>query len=332
MESLDKKRRRALVLMSGGLDSQLAVCVLRDQGIEVEGVSFESPFFSSQRAQQAANDLGVALHIVSFADAIAKAIAHPRYGFGSAMNPCVDCHIAMVKTAGRHMAEWGIDFLATGEVLDQRPMSQNHKRLETVAVESGYSDLLLRPLSATLLPETRPEREGWVDRQALLALHGRSRKPQIALAERYHLKDYPTPAGGCCLTDPNFCGRVKDLRDHDELGDEVALRRLRVGRHFRIGPHLKLIIGRDQKDNAVLEAGARDNEICLSPETIPGPTGLLSAGADESSIRQAAALCAGLSDGRNAIEMAMRVVGSGMDMICSIRPASREEIERVRIT
>ena len=252
--------RRALVLLSGGLDSQLAVCLLKEQGVPVVTIGFDSVFFSAERARQAAERLAVPFVREPFTRQIAAAVAHPRHGFGAAMNPCIDCHIAMLRCAGEAMNRVRCDFLATGEVLDQRPMSQNRRRLLQVAEFSGFGDLVVRPLSARCLPETRPEREGWVDRSRLLDIHGRRRKIQFELAARYGLTDVPTPAGGCVLTDPNFCGRVRDLRQFGGLDDERELQRLRWGRQFRLGPGVKLTIGRNARENACLSDQAGPDE------------------------------------------------------------------------
>lgn len=288
----DGRPARALVLMSGGLDSRLAVCVLRDQGIEVTGLSFTSPFFGSANAEQAAGLLGVPLIVEDFTGDIVSLVEHPPHGFGSYMNPCIDCHTAMLRRAGRIMERDGFQLVATGEVLNQRPMSQNRRSLEIVARGSGCGDRVLRPLSAKLLPETEPERLGWVDRERLLALEGRSRRPQFALAERFGLKDWPEAAGGCKLTEPNFSGRLRDLRKHEGLKDIDAIRLLKLGRHFRLGPSVRAVIGRDAQDNAALEQAATDAYVVLQPVDVPGPTALIAAGAGEADVLRAAGIAA----------------------------------------
>ena len=190
-----------LSLLSGGLDSRLAVCVLRDQGINVHGVAFDSPFFTLQHAKDAATQLDIHLHVIDFSTEIISLLEKSKHGFGRCMNPCIDCHSIMVRRAGQLMEELGFHFLSTGEVLNERPMSQNMKSLGIVGRESGYGSVLVRPLSAQLLPESDPEKAGWVDRSKLLSLSGRGRKPQMHLAEKYGLRDYPSPAGGCRLTE-----------------------------------------------------------------------------------------------------------------------------------
>ena len=225
---------RALCLFSGGLDSQLAVCLLRDQGLAVEGLAFRSLFFDAGKAERAADRLVLPLAVEEFTPALLKLIERPRHGFGAGLNPCIDCHIAMARRAGELMRERGFRFVATGEVLNQRPMSQHRQALEQVALESGLGGLLLRPLSAQRLPETEPERLGWVDRSRLLDFHGRSRKPQMDLARRFGIAEYPQPAGGCLLTDPLYGRRLRELKAREGL-TETGIRRLRLGRHFQAG-------------------------------------------------------------------------------------------------
>ncbi|MCA1810200.1 MAG: tRNA 4-thiouridine(8) synthase ThiI, partial [Lentisphaerae bacterium] len=229
-----RRKARGVHLLSGGLDSQLAACVLREQGVEVLCVVFQSLFFDPAKGRQAAERLGFPLLIEDFNTEILALLRHAPHGFGSALNPCIDCHINMIRRAGAIMRERGLDFVSTGEVLNQRPMSQNPKALRMVARDSGLEDLLLRPLSAQLLPAIRPEREQLIDRARLLNIEGRSRKRQIALAQYYGIHDYPQPAGGCLLTEPNYARRLRNLRDHEGLEDRVLIQRLRLGRHFRM--------------------------------------------------------------------------------------------------
>ena len=210
-----RPRAKALCLISGGLDSQLAACVLREQGVHVEGVAFSSPFFSPDAAIRAAKQLDIKLHVVDFTPHIAALLKNPPHGFGSCLNPCIDCHAAMVRKASEIMAREGFDFIATGEVLGQRPMSQRRDALNMVQKDSGIPGRLLRPLSAQLLPETEPETLGLVDRSRLLGLSGRNRKPQLEMAKRFGLVEFPTPAGGCLLTEPNYTRRLKNLMEHE---------------------------------------------------------------------------------------------------------------------
>jgi hypothetical protein len=323
---------RALSLLSGGLDSQLAVCVLRDQGIEVHGLTFESPFFNAVRARKAADSLKVPLHVVDFTEEIVGLLAHSKHGYGAGMNPCIDCHALMIRKAGAMAREMGFNFVSTGEVLNQRPMSQNRQSLEVVARESGCADLLVRPLSGGLLAETEPERRGWVDRSRLLKIEGRNRKAQYKLAEKYGLKEIPQPAGGCKLTEPNFCRRLKDLKDHEGLGDIGAIKLLCAGRHFRLGDKVKLIVGRDEKENALLEKSAGPSGIVVAvDEPVPGPTCLLPGSSDEDQVRLAAAICAAYSDNPSGGPVRIWIRSSSGTRAMDAVPALRDDVERLRV-
>lgn len=322
---------KALVLMSGGLDSRLAACVLRAQGIAVTGISFESPFFTAAKARQAAEQLGLPLIVEDYTDTLLSIVEHPRHGFGSCMNPCIDCHTAMIRRAGERMERDGFHLIATGEVVNQRPMSQTPRSLGIVAAECGYGDWLLRPLSAKLLPLTEPERRGWVDRERLLALNGRSRKPQEALAVEYGIRGYPPAAGGCSLTEPNYAIRLKDLRDHGQLRDLKAIALLKVGRHFRVTPTLKLIVGRDAADNERLEALAGPDDVLFRMEEVPGPSALLTGQITDEDIPKAAAFCARYSDGRAASRVAVQVKDASGERALEVTPATEADTEPFRI-
>jgi tRNA U34 2-thiouridine synthase MnmA/TrmU len=313
---------RALSLLSGGLDSRLAVCVLREQGVEVHGVVFESPFFTSAAAREAAQQLRIPLHVLPFTDDIIGLVRHPPHGFGAGMNPCIDCHARMLRRAGAFMDEFGFHLLSTGEVLDERPMSQNRRSLEIVARESGYADLVLRPLSARLLPETKPETMGWVDRARLLDLRGRNRKPQMELAVRYGITHYPTPAGGCLLTEPNFAARLRDLKAHEGLDDIRAVERLRAGRHFRLDNQTKLVVGRDRHDNAWMEEHAGPGDLLLSIEEVPGPSALLPATTQDALVEKAAAICARYADCESGSTVVVLIRGPNGDRRMAVKPAA----------
>ncbi len=289
---MNKENIKALGLFSGGLDSQLAACVLRNQGVGVELVVFDSPFYDPSSAIKATESLGFPLHIVDFTDSIVGLVNHPPHGFGSHMNPCIDCHALMFRTAGQMMTKMGFDFIFTGEVLNQRPMSQNRSSLALVAKDSTFADLVLRPLCAKLLEPTKPEREGWVDREQLLGLSGRGRKPQFALAKQFGIKEYPSPAGGCRLTEPGYSLRLADLKKHEGLSDKRALTLLRFGRHFRFASGTKYILGRHAQDNAEIENLADASDKILVPVNIPGPSGLLPPSASETDEETAARILA----------------------------------------
>lgn len=325
------ERVGALSLLSGGLDSQLAVCVLRSQGVNVHAVTFDSPFFNIAPARAAAGRLNIHLHVLNFSADIILLVKNPKHGHGSCLNPCIDCHARMLRRAGELMEEIGFDFLSTGEVLDERPMSQNRQSLAIVAKESGYGKLVVRPLSAQLLPETKPEQMGWIDRSRMLSLRGRGRKPQLELAEKFGLKDFPSPAGGCLLTEPNFCKRLEDLKDHEGLNGVRSINMLRVGRHFRLRPDLKIIVGRNEGDNVVLEGNAELYDLVLKVEDIPGPTGLIPHTAGEEDLKLGAAICARYSDAPDGTAVAVRIRSARDVRRIEVIPADRESVERLRI-
>lgn len=266
--------------MSGGLDSQLAVRILQRAGAEVEAVAFTTPFFDSEKAEAAAKALGVKLHIVDFTDDELALVKNPPHGFGGAMNPCIDCHAMMIRRAGELMQTLGYDFVATGEVRGQRPMSQNAQALVTVEKTSGLVGRLIRPLSAKLLEPTIPELEGKIDREKLLDISGRARDRQIALAAEFGIVDYPSPAGGCKLTEEAFGRKLKDLMDHEGLEDRTLVELLLLGRRFRLPDGSGVILGRDGRENAILKK--KPYLVIEPPEGMIGPTALVPALKSES--------------------------------------------------
>ncbi|MFH0827515.1 MAG: tRNA 4-thiouridine(8) synthase ThiI [Candidatus Omnitrophota bacterium] len=274
---------KAIALISGGLDSLLAAKLIQGQGIQVIPLHFKIPFCHYNKDLQEKTrglsllikgNLGEDLKDVDIRREFLGLLERPRHGFGSHMNPCIDCKILMLAKARQLMKEWQASFVVTGELLGQRPMSQHRQALQLIEKESGLEGLLLRPLSARRLPETIPEKEGWVDRNRLSDFCGRTRRPQMELAQSLDLKNYPNASGGCLLTDPEFAKRLKDLFLHHELSmDDIEL--LRYGRHFRLSPDAKLIVGRNEKENAALEQRARENDFLFYPsEELAGPTSL----------------------------------------------------------
>jgi len=323
--SLVPKRVRALVLLSGGLDSQLAVCVLRSQGIHVEAVVFESPFFDIRSARKAAQAMKVDLHILDFTRDILELIKSPRHGFGAGLNPCIDCHARMVLRAGEKMRKMGFDFIATGEVLKQRPMSQHRRGLALVAKESGMEDILLRPLSAKLLMPTPMELDGRVDREKLLALEGRVRRPQMDLAAFYGLEEYPSPAGGCKLTEPNFAKRLKELRKNEGLDDIRLVELLKNGRHFRLPGGSRVVVGRSRTDNDAIRISVRPGDCLILTPGIPGPIVLLLAGASESDRLDAMRLCASYCDHEGRTQVTVRLQCNGVQSEHAVAPMVRND-------
>jgi len=264
---------KALALVSGGLDSLLAAKLIKDQGIQVIGVHFKIPFCKLD-IKKNLPDIGIKLLEFDLSADFLSLISNPRYGFGSNMNPCIDCKILMFTKAGELLRELKADFIVTGEVLGQRPMSQNKQALRLIKQRSGLDDLLLRPLSAQFFPPSLAETEGWVKREKLLDFNGRIRTPQMQLAEKLGINKYANPAGGCLLTDPCFSKRLKELLRHEGLSlDNLAL--LKVGRHFRLKDNSRLVVGRDEGENKLLMQLAMPGDYLFFPQKdLAGPTSL----------------------------------------------------------
>lgn len=330
---------KGLSLMSGGLDSQLAVRVLQNAGAYVEAVCFSTPFFDCTAARKAAAALGVKLHVIDFtADEIAL-IENPPHGFGGAMNPCIDCHAMMIRRAGELMAQLGFDFVATGEVMGQRPMSQNKQSLGVVERSSGLKGRLVRPMSAKLLEPTIPEVEGKLDRGKLLDISGRSRDRQIALAAELGIVDYPSPAGGCKLTEEGFGRKLKDLKDHEGLANRRLVELLLVARRFRLPGGSSVILGRDRIENQVLKDfdGCDGNSrwMVVSPVNVPGPTALVPdlKDADLASIQELVCAYSKYDRLEGNIKVSMRTAANGADgvMVEIARPYVREKFKDYQI-
>ncbi len=339
--------RRAIALVSGGLDSMLAVRVVQEQGIEVEGINFYTGFcveghtHAIRRKEQAkkkrnnalwvAEQLGIKLHIVDVIEEYKSIVMNPKHGYGANLNPCLDCKGFMVGKAMEWLERLGADFIITGEVVGQRPMSQRRDTMPIIARESGANDRLLRPLSAKLLPPTLPEREGWIDRDRLYDFSGRGRKPQMALAERFGLRDYAQPAGGCCfLTNPQYSAKLADLwraRGSKEYEfDDIML--LKIGRHLRPRPEFKLIVGREEGENRYLE-GYRKQYTTLRTLSHAGPLALIDGHCDDEGLDLAARLVARFSQGRDADEVVVEIAEPGGEgRPRAVRPMSADEIPK----
>lgn len=321
---------RSLHLLSGGLDSQLAVKVLQEQGIEVQGLVYTSPFFTPEAARRAAKNLGVDLKEVDFTPDILTLLKDPPHGFGQGMNPCVDCHARMLKRAGDMMRDFNCSFLSTGEVLNERPMSQNRDMLAVVARDSGYGQWIVRPLSARLLPETEPEIRGLVKREKLLGFQGRNRTPQFRLAAKYNLADYPQPAGGCKLTEPNFVKRLRDLKAHEGLEDVRFIELLKLGRHFRLPAGARLVVGRDEAENGILETNAGEDDVVLKCKSVPGPVALVIGQAADDDIRLGCEVCARYADVAGTAPVLVEISGCVSGTRDAV-PFARDAIESMRI-
>jgi len=303
---------RAIILLSGGLDSTLAAAIVKRAGIDVIGLTVR--FFVNADVTRdeviaaTARSLQIPLRTLDLSEEHLQVIKHPRHGYGSAVNPCIDCRIFMLQAASRVMEEEGAKFVVTGEVLGQRPMSQHRRAMGIVSAESGLDDRLLRPLSANLLPDTLPVKEGWISRGDLFSISGRSRQEQMRLADEFGITDYPQSAGGCILTDKVYGARLRDAFSHvgkDAMGiDEFVL--LRYGRQFRISEKAKVFVGRDERENNVLAKFAR-GRYAIEPCDVMGPLALVEGDPSEDDLSLAARIAARYCDHDDGATVALRV-------------------------
>jgi tRNA-uridine 2-sulfurtransferase len=326
---------RALSVISGGLDSILATRIVMDQGVEVTAVHFTTPFFGSEREAFIArmgDRYGIRAVSVDIGDSYLGMLGSPEHGYGKNFNPCVDCKILLFSTARLMMERLGARFIVTGEVLGQRPMSQRRDTLRIIERDSLTGGLLLRPLSARLLKPTIAELNGWVRRDELLSFSGRSRKPQIELASRLGITGYPSPAGGCCLTDPILSGRIRrlyKLRGRPEA-HEVAL--MQIGRPFLLGETAVLTIGRNEQENERIEQLAGNEDFLLKTIDIPGPAGVIIGVPTDEEIDRAAAIIAYYTKGRDLPNVSIGI-GSYSSSFRTVRPeasAGAQEVELMK--
>lgn len=338
-------QRKAVALISGGLDSMLAAQVILAQGVQVEGLNFFTGFCveghthairnkdqekpKRNNALWVAEQLGIKLHIIDIVEEYKQVVLNPKHGYGAHLNPCLDCKIFMVNRAKQWMEANGFDFIITGEVIGQRPKSQRKETMPVVARESGATNRLLRPLCAKNLPPTLPELEGWVDREKLFNISGRSRKPQIQLAADYNIQEYAQPAGGCCfLTNEQYSSKLADLWQHrgtkDYELDDIML--LKVGRHIRPRPNYKLIIGREDGENNYLE-GYRKQFVHMRCVDHMGPLVLLEGAPTPDDFELAAQITARFSGGRDEAQVAVMVEDNkGLGQVLHVKPLTSEEI------
>jgi len=327
------KKVKALALLSGGLDSTLAAKLILKQGIDVAAINFVSPFCLCKKggcgATEAAKQLGVPLKVVNVGDEYLKMVRKPKHGYGRNMNPCIDCRIFIVKKAKKYAKEIGTSFIFTGEVLDERPMSQHFKAMKIIEEETGLKGKILRPLSAKLLPETVSEKKGLVNREKLLGIRGRSRKPQIKLAEKFNIKDYPCPAGGCLLTYKEYANKLRDLFKHKKRCSMADVSLLKVGRHFRFGEN-KIIVGRNEAENKILTAERARNDYYFEVPDIGSPITILQGAKTKNAIRAAAALTAFYSDTKSD-KVTVNFGRESLDKPIIVSIPTRAEVESLRI-
>lgn len=324
--------KKVVALLSGGLDSTLAVKIMKDQGFDVKALAIKTPFCDFDcghgcgfRVVEVAEKLGVDLKVEYIGEEYIEMLKKPKYGYGSAMNPCIDCRIMMYKLAKKYMEEIGAEFIITGEVVNQRPMSQNRRALKIIEEESGLKGKVVRPLSAKCLNVTEPEKKGLINRYKLFGITGRSRKEQLKLAKELGITDYPNSAGGCLLTDKQFAKRLKDLLEHTDKPSLNDIELLKVGRHFRL-PNSKLIVGRNEDENDKILALRLDRDIILEVRDYKGPVGLLRG--DEKDVELAASIVLRYSDAPKEIEGVVKI---NNDKIVNVYPLNDEDLAKYHI-
>ncbi len=343
-----KRKARALGMISGGLDSQLAVAVMRGQGVEVTGLHFLNGFgagslrkivsekmtletIAEEKSEALESMLSVPVRVLDVSGEFLGVLSSPRFGYGRNINPCIDCRIFLLRKAREIMEAEGYDFVFTGEVLGQRPMSQHLVAMKQVEKESGLAGRLLRPLSARLLAETLPEKEGLVDREKLLDIQGRSRKRQMALAAELGIEDYAAPAGGCTLTDANYARKYLDLERHAERITREDAVMLSMGRHLRLSESVKIVVGRRELENDYLESTWGDG-ILLTTLDHPGPVTVVIGDPTEEELMQAAAVTARYSDGKLEASVRVSISAGGEEAReVEVAPALDTDLDRWRI-
>ncbi len=339
---MNKQRKKSeitvIALLSGGLDSTIAAALIKRLGFNVYGVHFNIGFYTKDRTevvQRAGEYANIPVRFIDVATEYLPVIKYPKYGYGSAINPCLDCRIFSLRNARKLMEEMEAEFVITGEVLHQRPMSQHYRGLKLIADQSGLGERLLRPLSANLLPPTLPVKEGWIDCEDLYDIQGRSRSRQMEIAAAYGIVEFPQPSGGCCaLLEKSYAQRVRDAFAHNEIAgmkvEDFAL--LRWGRHFRLSPHVKVIIGRHQGENKILRSQFGAERIIIDPLTVMGPITLVEGKPDEAELQMAAKLSARYCDGDGS-PLKMTILRDQITTMIEVQPFTPDDpcIENWRI-
>ncbi len=321
---------RALAMISGGLDSILAAKLIKDQDIEVIGICFKSYFFEADKAIDMCKQIDIPLDIIDFSKEHLEMVKHPKHGYGKNINPCIDCHAMMMRYTGELLKKYDADFIVTGEVLNQRPMSQNKRSLELVKKESGFEDKIIRPLCAKNLEPTAMELNNLVCREKLLDISGRSRHRQMELANLWNIKDYPSPAGGCKLTEPNYAERLKDLLSHKENITESDINMLRYGRHFRFNENVKIVVGRTYEESKNLKKYIQNGDFIFFPKNYSGSIVIATGVIDMDSIAFAAALSGRYSKGKDEKEIEIKYGRhrTPLNKIIKVNPSEDNEINK----
>ncbi len=337
-EGLLKKRPRAIALTSGGLDSALAIKVMKDMGVEVIALNCHTAFCNCSNhsgkevrhePSYVAQKFGAELKILNVAEEYLEMVKNPKHGYGSQANPCIDCRIFMLKKAKKLMEETGADFIVTGEVLGQRPLSQHTSALRLIDKETGLEGLVVRPLSGQLMPDTKAEKEGLLDRKKMLSISGRSRKEQMKLAKELGYTDYATPAGGCLLTDPQFTRRFKDLLENKPKFSLKDVHRLKFGRHFRING-TKIVVGRNEMENKFLTLTG-DGEARFEALEFKSPVVLLEGESTPEILQIVASITARYCDGKNEKTVKVKYEHNGSSGVIEIAPIEDSKLEQWRI-
>ncbi|WP_291634531.1 tRNA 4-thiouridine(8) synthase ThiI [Clostridium sp.] len=318
----------ALAMISGGLDSILAAKLVKDQGIEVIGICFKSLFFNEENALKIVKQIDIPLEVVDFSDEHFEMLKNPKHGYGKNMNPCIDCHAMMMRHCGVLLEKYHADFIITGEVLNQRPMSQNRSALDIVKNESGIGHKILRPLCAKNLNKTEMEIEGLIDREALMDIKGRNRKVQMELAEKWGILEYPSPAGGCKLTEPNYSIKLKELLMHKKDPSKKDLELLKIGRHFRVSKDAKIISTRTQEEGELLNQFLEGEDLIFLATDYNGSTIVIIGNATNEDIEFAAKVSGRYCRGKDeeSVSISYGRYDNPLNKSIDMTPATQDEI------
>ena len=326
----EEKKKKVVALLSGGLDSQLAIKMMQEQGFDVSAVAIKTPFcdFDCGRGcgfeiRERADDLNVNLKTVYLGDEYIEMLKHPKHGIGAGFNPCIDCRSMMFDAAKKHMEEIGAEFIISGEVLGQRPMSQHAPALRTIENESDLVGKIVRPLSAALLPETDPEKDGLIKRENLGMIRGRTRRNQLDMAKKYGIENPPNAGGGCLLTEPQFGVKAKDLFSHTENPTINDIDLLKIGRHFRLDEETKFIVGRNKDENEMIKAIALPGDILLEAKDFVGPVSILRGSNAKQHLKFASSITLRYSDAPNNEQAIVSIRDN--DLVEEIASKSAEE-------
>ena len=326
----EEKKKKVVALLSGGLDSQLAIKMMQEQGFDVSAVAIKTPFcdFDCGRGcgfeiRERADDLDVNLKTVYLGDEYIEMLKHPKHGIGAGFNPCIDCRSMMFDAAKKHMEEIGAEFIISGEVLGQRPMSQHAPALRTIENESDLVGKIVRPLSAALLPETDPEKDGLIKRENLGMIRGRTRRNQLDMAKKYGIENPPNAGGGCLLTEPHFGIKAKDLFSHTKNPTINDIDLLKIGRHFRLDEETKFIVGRNKDENEMIKAIALPGDILLEAKDFVGPVSILRGSNAKQHLKFASSITLRYSDAPNNEQVIVSIRDN--DLVEEIASKSAEE-------